>query len=86
MVKEKIALGAVHEMPADVRKAMNADPLLKSIWATITPIARNEWICWIISAKKDETRNRRMAVGFDKMRNGMRRPCCWPGCPHRRKS
>ncbi|MBI3297009.1 MAG: YdeI/OmpD-associated family protein [Elusimicrobia bacterium] len=43
----------------------------------------NEWICWGTSAKKDETRKRRIAVGLDKMRKGMRRPCCWPGCPHR---
>ena len=43
----------------------------------------NEWICWVISAKNDETRNRRIAAGLDKMRKGMRRPCCWIGCVHR---
>jgi uncharacterized protein YdeI (YjbR/CyaY-like superfamily) len=72
-----------HKMPADLRKAIEADPIVTEAWADITPLARNEWICWVTSAKKDETRNRRIIVGLDKMRKGMRRPCCWPGCPHR---
>lgn len=73
----------VHALPRDVRVAISADAKAKSLWADITPRARNEWICWITSAKKSETRARRIAVGIDKMRTGMRRPCCWPGCPHR---
>ena len=79
----KIVSGAVHKMPADFRKAIDSDTIAKNLWADITPLARNEWICWVISAKKDETRNRRIKVGLDKMRQGMRRPCCWAGCPHR---
>jgi uncharacterized protein YdeI (YjbR/CyaY-like superfamily) len=70
-------------MPADFRKAIAADAVAKKVWADITPLARNEWICWVTSAKLDETRQRRITVGLDKMRKGMRRPCCWPGCPHR---
>ena len=83
MTKKEIAAGAVHRMPADFRKAIESDPIVKDGWADITPLARNEWICWVTSAKKDETRNRRITVGLDKMRKGMRRPCCWAGCPHR---
>jgi hypothetical protein len=57
-------------------------------WAELTLLmyddsARNEWICWVTSAKQEATRERRIEVGIDKMRGGMRRPCCWPGCPHR---
>ena len=73
----------MHKIPADFRKVIESDPKVKSLWSDITPLARNEWICWIDSAKKDETRIRRIAVGLDKMRKGMRRPCCWAGCPHR---
>ena len=80
---QKIAGGVVHKMPADFRKAIASDFVVKDVWADITPLARNEWICWVISAKKDETRSRRIAVGLDKMRKGMRRPCCWVGCSHR---
>ncbi len=79
----KTTTTAVHKVPVDFHKAINSDPAAKDVWADITPLARNEWICWVTSAKKDETRNRRIAVGLDKMRKGMRRPCCWSGCPHR---
>jgi uncharacterized protein YdeI (YjbR/CyaY-like superfamily) len=83
MVKQPIASGTVHRMPADFRQAIDSDTAVRELWAKITPLARNEWICWVTSAKKDVTRNRRIEVGMDKMRKGMRRPCCWPGCPHR---
>ncbi|MBV8374810.1 MAG: YdeI/OmpD-associated family protein [Candidatus Eremiobacteraeota bacterium] len=83
MPKQERATGVVHRMPSDLRKAIDADSIGRKVWADITPLARNEWICWVTSAKKDETRKRRITVGLDKMRKGMRRPCCWPGCPHR---
>ncbi len=73
----------MHAMPTDFRKAIDSDKATKSLWAEITPLAHNEWICWVISAKKEETRARRITVGIDKMQKGMRRPCCWAGCPHR---
>ena len=72
-----------HKLPADFRAAIDSYLMVKEVWADITPLARNEWICWVTSAKKDETRSRRIAVGLDKMRQGLRRPCCWAGCPHR---
>lgn len=76
----------IHQIPTDFRKAIESDTKVKDIWKNIiTPLARNEWICWVTSAKKEETRNRRIVVGLDKMRKGMRRPCCWAGCPHRKK-
>lgn len=83
MAKGENDSGAVHRMPPDFLDAVRSDPIATDVWADITPLARNEWICWVTSAKKDETRNRRIAVGLDKMRKGMRRPCCWAGCPHR---
>ncbi|HWA09324.1 MAG TPA: YdeI/OmpD-associated family protein [Opitutaceae bacterium] len=80
---EKLAGGTVHKLPADLRKAVASNSVARHLWGDITPLARNEWICWVTSAKKEETRKHRIAVGIDKMRGGMRRPCCWPGCPHR---
>lgn len=82
-VKQAERAGPVHRIPADFRKAIDGDAVVKNVWADITPLARNEWICWVTSAKKEETRAKRIVVGLDKMRKGMRRPCCWPGCPHR---
>lgn len=74
-----------HRMPTDFRKALAFDSTAKGVWNDITPLAGNEWICWVTSAKKSETRSRRINVGLDQMRKGMRWPCCWAGCPHRLK-
>jgi len=83
MTTGAISGGAIHRLPPDFKRAIESDAEAKSLWADITPLARNEWICWVTSAKKEETRKRRIEVGLDKMRGGMRRPCCWSGCPHR---
>ena len=83
MTAKSLSGGTVHELPADFRKALQSDAAARNLWADITPLARNEWIYWVTSPKKAETRQRRIEVGLDKMRGGMRRPCCWPGCPHR---
>ncbi len=83
MAREGTAAGPVHALPADLRRALATDRAAKATWDDITPLARNEWICWVTSAKQAETRERRIAVGLDKLGKGMRRPCCWPGCPHR---
>ncbi|HET6433897.1 YdeI/OmpD-associated family protein [Dyella sp.] len=83
MSTNKLGDGTVHKLPADFRSAIERDAAASDMWTDITPLARNEWICWVTSPKQEATRTRRIAVGIDKMRKGMRRPCCWPGCPHR---
>ena len=70
-------------MPADLRKAIVSTPRAKAVWDDITPLARNEWICWVISGKKAETRTTRIKKAISKLSGGMRRPCCWAGCTHR---
>lgn len=84
MTDEKNA-GIVHTTPTDLRKALTSRPEVKHAWKDITPLARNEWICWIISAKKPETRRHRIDRACNDLIHGKRRPCCWPGCPHRQK-
>lgn len=73
----------LHKLPSDFKKAILASPKAKKIWDTVTPLAKNEWICWVTSGKLLETRNIRIKKGISKMSGGMRRPCCWVGCPHR---
>jgi len=85
MKKSGLAGGTVHEIPSDLSRVIGNDPKARALWNDITPLARNEWICWVTSAKQTETRKRRLTVGLDKMHKGMRRPCCWAGCPHRNK-
>lgn len=83
MAKKKISDGVVHDVPADLQKILMSAPVALTTWEEITPLARNEWICWIDSAKKSETRDRRLQIARENLTDGKRRPCCWPGCPHR---
>ncbi len=83
MSQKVIAGGVVHRMPVDLRKALLATPKALMIWKDITPLARNEWICWVTSGKKSETRSIRITKALSKISGGMRRPCCWGGCIHR---
>ncbi len=81
----KLLGGVVHEIPKDLASAIKKDAIAFSVWEDITPLARNEWICWVTDAKKEETRAKRIRVGISQMNEGKRRPCCWPGCKHREK-
>ncbi len=78
-----IASGTVHRIPVDLRNILTTQSTLRVIWEDITPLARNEWICWIQSAKKSETRDRRIRIMCENLIKGKRRPCCWVGCIHR---
>jgi len=79
----KISHGTVHKIPADLKKAISSSEKALEAWANITPLARNEWICWIEEAKKEETRHKRIKRAKDDLTKGKRRPCCWPGYSHR---
>src|ERR1700759_2196189 len=83
-MSKKLSGGTVHDLPADVRKALAADPKALAAWESITPIARNEWICWVISVKKSETRREHIERVCPELKEGKRRPCCWLGCIHRK--
>lgn len=65
------------EVPADVRKALAAAPAAKATWDDITPVARRDWVHWITSGKREETRVRRIEVACDKLAKGQRRACCF---------
>jgi uncharacterized protein YdeI (YjbR/CyaY-like superfamily) len=83
---QRIPGGVVHTLPADLRDALVARPSALAAWLDITPLARNEFICWVEDAKKDVTRERRIRRTNEELEDGMRRPCCWPGCSHRERS
>ncbi len=83
MSKIKISQGVVHDVPSDLRKALSAKQSVLEFWNNLTPLVRNEWICWVISVKKIETRNNHIERVCREISQGKRRPCCWPGCPHR---
>ena len=83
MSKKGISGGVVHTVPSDLRRALISDPAARAKWEDITPLARNEWICWTTSVKKAETRKQHVERVCTELKEGMRRPCCWAGCPHR---
>lgn len=76
----------IHRMPADIKLLLNKNKDVLNIWDSLTPLARNEWICWVTIVKKAETRTEHLKRLCEDLRRGKRRPCCWPGCPHRRES
>src|SRR5947209_1785228 len=86
MSTEQVATGVVHELPSDLRAALLANAVALEAWNGITPLARNEFICWVESAKQDATRERRIRRTQEELEDGMRRPCCWPGCSHRERN
>ena len=83
MKKKTFASGTVHEVPDDLREALVENGALCEIWNNLTPLARNEWICWVTHVKKPETRAKHIVRLCEDLQSGKRRPCCWPGCPHR---
>ena|ERR1700675_3218682 len=83
MSRPSVPGGVVHKLPADLKTALLAAPKALAAWHDITPLARNEWICWVTSPKKPETRTHRIQRAKEDLAAGKRRPCCWPGCPHR---
>lgn len=83
MSTQQIAGGTVHTMPADLKKALLSVPAAKGAWDSLTPLARNEWICWNITVKQSETRKNHIKRTTKELQEGKRRPCCWIGCIHR---
>jgi uncharacterized protein YdeI (YjbR/CyaY-like superfamily) len=68
-------------VPADLRKALAAEPVVKVLWSDLTPIARRDFISWIDSAKQPETRRRRIERTCSMLEAGKRRPCCFSIVP-----
>jgi uncharacterized protein YdeI (YjbR/CyaY-like superfamily) len=78
--------GVVHKLPGDLRGALIGNPSALDAWKDITPLARNEFICWVEDAKQQVTRERRIRRTQEELEDGLRRPCCWPGCSHRERN
>jgi hypothetical protein len=64
-------------VPSDLRKALASAPKARAVWKDITPVARRDWIQWIVSAKRPETRARRVENARSMLAGGKRRICCF---------
>jgi hypothetical protein len=83
---QQVSGGVVHRLPVDLQGELIASATALGAWEDITPLARNEFICWVEDAKQDTTRRRRIRLTPEKLDAGQRRPCCWPGCKHRSRT
>ncbi|HSP03949.1 MAG TPA: YdeI/OmpD-associated family protein [Acidimicrobiales bacterium] len=86
MATDQLPGGVVHELPDDLREGLEASAVALEAWHDITPLARNEFICWVEDAKRPPTRERRIRRTREELEEGQRRPCCWPGCKHRERT
>lgn len=83
----KIILNDIlHTVPADLQTMLDSSTTLTQKWSALTPLAKNEWICWVTIVKKPETRAAHLVRLREEVTAGKTLPCCWPGCPHRRPS
>ncbi len=82
----QINSGVVHQLPTDLKDVLISNPEVLELWNNLTPLARNEWICWVTAVKKAETRKDHLRRLQEDLLKGKRRPCCWPGCSHRDKN
>jgi uncharacterized protein YdeI (YjbR/CyaY-like superfamily) len=81
---KNISEGTAHKVPTDLHEALISDTKALEKWESLTPLARNEWICWITFVKKDDTRKDHIKRTVNELKEGKRRPCCWLGCIHRK--
>jgi hypothetical protein len=82
-MSEAFLHGTAHEAADDLRGAIEGDPALLGLWQNLTPLGRNEFICWVEDAKQAKTRERRIQRTGEELLEGKKRPCCWAGCIHR---
>ena len=85
-MSKTVAMGVVHRVLKDLREILLSNARVLELWNGLTPLARNEWICWVTIVKKSETRDEHLKRLCEDIKKGKKRPCCWPGCPHRRPS
>ena len=86
METKRVSGGTVHTLPKDLRAALIDNATGIEAWQDITPLARNEFICWVEDAKQAKTREHRIQRTVEELNEGQRRPCCWPGCAHRKRN
>ena len=84
MIKKGISTGTAHKLPNDLRSALTSDAKALTLWEGLTPLARNEWICWTTFVKLEKTRKDHVKRVVWELKEGMRRPYCWIGCIHRK--
>ena len=76
----------LHSITKEIESLLNKDNQLMEKWGALSALAQNEWICYTTIPKQEETKKKRLKRLEEDILLGKKRPCCWPGCPHRNKS
>ena len=82
-MSDAFSQGTVHQASEGMEAAVRSDPTVFALWQCLTPLGRNEFICWVEDAKQAKTRERRIVRTREELLEGKKRPCCWAGCIHR---
>lgn len=83
MKKSELKDGLVHILAPDTVETLTKNKVVPALWNDLTPVARNEFLCWIDNAKQQKTREKRKQRMIEELLEGQKRPCCWAGCIHR---
>ena len=83
MMTNEFLHGTVHTASEDMQAGVESNPAALALWQGLTPLGRNEFICWVEDAKQPKTRQRRITRTVEELLEGKKRPCCWAGCIHR---
>lgn len=84
MAQKTTSPGLPHKLPKDMKQALAANKIALQKWEEdVTRLGRNEWICFVISVKKAETRQEHIKRMISELKEGKQRPCCFMGCTHR---
>lgn len=69
------------KVPTELGKVLKANPKADSLWKSLTPIARRDFVSWIDEAKQPQTRLSRIERTPSMLLAGKRRPCCYALVP-----
>ncbi|MBL0385204.1 YdeI/OmpD-associated family protein [Tumebacillus sp. ITR2] len=73
-VKDKPVGDRTVEVPEDFQAALNESAQAKDLFDNLAYSHRKEYVTWITSAKREETRTRRIAQAIEKLQEGKKRP------------
>lgn len=66
---EKDEEDRVVEIPTDFKERIELDNNIKEFWNTLSFSMQKKYVTWITSAKKEDTRNKRIDTAIEKLKN-----------------
>ena len=67
-----VGVGEALDRPSDLAKALDTNPAARAHWNEFPPSARKAMLWWLVTAAKNETRQRRIDTIVDRAGRGER--------------